>query len=190
MATFLVGLALFLGTHSLSIVAPAARDRMAARLGEWPWKGLYSVASIAAFAVMLAGYGEARLEPVVLYLPPVWMKHVTLALMIPVFPLLLSAYLPGRIKTAAKHPFLAGTKLWAFAHLLANGTLHDVLLFGGFLAWAVFDRISMKKRAPRPIPGASPSPMNDGLAVVLGLSLYVLFLMVLHVRITGRSPLG
>ena len=190
MTTLILGLCLFLGGHSLSIVAPGFRDRMAARMGEWPWRGLYSVVSIGTFVLLLQGYGEARLEPVVLYEPPRWMHHVTALLMLPVFPLLLTAYLPGRIKTAAKHPFLVAIKLWAVAHLLSNGTLHDVLLFGGFLAWAVADRISLKRRAQRPVPGAPPSAANDWIAVGLGLGLYVFFLMWAHLRLIGVAPLG
>lgn len=190
MTALILGLCVFLGTHSVSIVAPGWRDRAAARLGEWPWKGLYSLLSLAGFALLLRGYGEARLRPVVLYLPPTWMAHVTILLMVPVFPLLLAAYLPGRIKTAAKHPFLVATKLWAFAHLLSNGTLHDAVLFGGFLAWAVVDRISLKRRAQRPVPGAPPSAANDWIALGLGLGLYVLMLTWAHGWLIGVAPLG
>src|SRR5256885_9401553 len=153
MAWLVLGLLLFLGVHSVSIVAPGWRDAQVQRLGEKPWKGLYSLISIAGFVVLLVGYGIARQHPMVLYTPPAWMRHVTLLLMIPVFPLLFAAYLPGRIQATLKHPFLAAVKLWAFAHLLSNGTLADVLLFGGFLAWAVVDRISLKRRPARPVPG-------------------------------------
>jgi uncharacterized membrane protein len=190
MTTLILGLGLFLGVHSLSIVALRFRDRIAARLGEWPWKGVYSLVSLAGFMLMLRGYAAARLAPIVLYQPPLWMHHVTALLMVPVFVLLLAAYLPGRIKTAAKHPMLAAVKLWAFAHLLSNGTLHDVLLFGAFLAWAVADRISLKQRPARAILGAPPSAANDWIAVILGLGLYVLFLTWAHVRLIGTAPLG
>jgi uncharacterized membrane protein len=115
---------------------------------------------------------------------------VALLLLVFVFPLLLAAYLPGRIKAITKHPMLVATKLWAFAHLLANGTLADLLLFGSFLAWAVVDRISMKHREQRPLPGAPPSPWNDAIAVVVGLVLYVAFVLRLHVWLFGVSPLG
>jgi uncharacterized membrane protein len=190
MTTLIIGLCLFLGVHSLSIVASGFRDRMAARLGEWPWKGLYSIVSIASFVLLLRGYGEARMQPIVLYQPPFWMHHVTALLMVPVFPLFLSAYLPGRIKTAAKHPMLVAVKLWAFAHLLSNGTLNDLLLFGSFLAWAVADRISMKRRPTRPILGAPAGRANDWIAVGLGLAVYVLILTWAHVRMIGTAPLG
>jgi len=190
MTLLIVGLVLFLGIHSVSIAAPAWRDGMAARLGEKPWKGVYALVSIAGFVLLVYGYGLARQQPVVLYTPPTWTRHLTLLLMVPVFPLLLAAYLPGRIKAATKHPMLAATKLWAFSHLLSNGTLADVLLFGGFLAWAVFDRISMKRRVQRPLPGAPAGAANDAIAVVAGLLLYVVFVFWAHQRLIGVSPLG
>jgi uncharacterized membrane protein len=190
MVWLILGLVLFLGVHSVSIAAPAWRDAQVQRLGEQPWKGLYSLVSIAGFVVLVVGYGIARQQPMVLYTPPAWMRHVTLLLMIPVFPLLFSAYLPGRIQAALKHPFLVGVKLWAFAHLLSNGTLADVLLFGGFLAWAVADRISLKRRPVRPVPGAPRRPINDGLAVVIGLAVYALFVIRAHQWLIGVSPLG
>jgi uncharacterized membrane protein len=109
--------------------------------------------------------------------------------MLPVFPMLLAAYLPGRIKTALKHPMLAAVKLWAFAHLIANGMLADVLLFGGFLVWAVADRVSMKRRPVRVIRTAPPSGFNDLIAVVAGLALYAVFVVWLHARWFGVSPL-
>ncbi len=112
--------------------------------------------------------------------------------MLPVFPMLFSAYLPGRLRTALKHPMLAATKLWAVAHLLANGTLADVLLFGGFLAWAVADRISLKRRPVRapPMPLPAPSLRNDAIAIALGLAAYAWLLMGGHLRLIGVSPLG
>jgi len=185
----ILGLIVFLGIHSISIAAPAWRDAQAARLGVWPWKGVYSLVSIAGFAMLLIGYGIARQSPVVLYTPPLWTRHLAALLMLPVFPLFLAAYLPGRIQSAAKHPMLAAVKLWAFAHLLANGNLGDVLLFGGFLAWAVADRISLKHRTPRPVPGAPRRPINDVIAVVVGLAIYIAFVMGLHLRLIGVSPM-
>jgi uncharacterized membrane protein len=190
MTTLVLGLIIFLGAHSVSIVAPAWRDAMRTRLGEGPWKGLYSVVSVAGFAMIIIGYGLARQQPEALYTPPFWLRHLALLLLLPVFPLLLAVYLPGRIKSAAKHPMLLATKLWALAHLLANGTAADVLLFGGFLAWAVADRISLKHRVPRAVPGAKPSPANDAIAVLGGLALYALFLLWAHTWLIGVSPLG
>lgn len=188
--TLIAGMVLFLGVHSVSIVNAAWRDRIAARIGEAPWQGIFSLAALAGFALIAWGYGLARQQPVILYVPPVWTRHLSLLLLLPVFPLLLAAYLPGRIQSAARHPMLAAVKLWAFAHLLANGTLADVLMFGAFLAWAVADRLSLKRRGQRPIPSLPPSRMNDAIAVVAGLALYLVFVLWLHRRLIGVSPLG
>lgn len=190
MGLLLAGLVIFLGIHSVAIVAPAWRDAQIAQRGDKAWKGIYSIISIAGFALLIYGYGLARQAPVVLYTPPTMLRHLALALMLPVFPLLLAAYLPGRIKTAAKHPMLLATKLWATAHLLANGTAHDVLLFGAFLAWAVADRIAAKRRVvARVVPGAPPSAANDAIALVGGLALYGAFLGGVHAWLIGVSPL-
>jgi uncharacterized membrane protein len=126
---------------------------------------------------------------VVLYVPPGWLRYVTLLLMLPVFPLLIAAYLPGRIKTAMKHPLLNAVKFWGLAHLLANGTLADVLLFGGFLVWAGVDRMSLKRRV-QAVPAAPAGRFNDLIAVVVGLALYALFIEWAHLRLFGVSPLG
>jgi uncharacterized membrane protein len=190
MAWLILGMALFLGMHSVSIVAPGWRDAQVARRGELPWKGVYTVVSIVGFVLLVVGYGAARQSPVVLYDPPAWARHATLLLMLPVFPLFVATYLPGRIKAAVKHPTLVAVKLWAVAHLLANGTLADVLLFGGFLAWAVADRISMKHRVQRALPGAPPRPANDLIAIVAGLVLYGVFVTWGHRWLIGVSPLG
>jgi uncharacterized membrane protein len=166
MTLLILGLVLFLGIHSVSIVAPTWRDAQAARnaLG---WKGVYTVVAIVGFVLIVYGYGEARLTAPLLYAPPTWMRHLSMLLLLPVFPLLLAAYLPGRIKTAAKHPMLAATKLWAVA-----------------------DRISLKRRMQRPIPGAPPSAANDLIAIVGGLALYGLFVWRAHVWLVGVSPFG
>jgi uncharacterized membrane protein len=190
MPLFIAGLVIFLGIHSAAIVSPGWREAQIARRGEGVWKGLYSVVSVVGFALLIYGYGLARQSPVVLYTPPAATRHIALALMIPVFPLLLAAYLPGRIQTAAKHPMLLAVKIWATAHLLSNGTLVDVLLFGAFLVWAVLDRIAAKRRAvPRVTPGAPPSSLNDAIALVGGLGIYAAFLMGAHLWLIGVSPL-
>jgi uncharacterized membrane protein len=189
MLYLILGLMLFLGVHSVEIFSPGWRGTMVVRVGERSWKGLYSLLSIVGFVLIIWGYGMARQEPILLYTPPVWMRHLSALIMVPVFPLLLAAYLPGRIKAATKHPMLAAIKFWALAHLLANGMLADVLLFGSFLAWAVVDRISFKRRVARPIPGAPPRKVNDAIAVAAGLVLYVIFVLGLHARLFGVSPL-
>ncbi len=190
MGVLLLGLVVFFAAHSVSIVNEPWRNRVAAKMGEGPWKGVYSLASLAGFALVVWGYGLARQDPVVLYLPPAWLRHLAMLLLVPVFPLLLAAYLPGRIQSAARHPMLLATKLWAVAHLAANGMLADVVLFGAFLAWAVVDRISMKRRTPRPVPHAPASKVNDLIAVIAGLGLYVAFVLWLHAWLIGVSPIG
>ena len=190
MSVLIAGLLLFLGVHSVSIINAPWRDRVAARLGERTWQGLYGLVALAGFALIVWGYGLARAVPVALYTPPAGLRHVALLLMVVVFPLLLAAYLPGRVQAATRHPMLLATKVWALAHLLANGTLADVVLFGSFLAWAVADRISLKHRAPRPVRGAPPRRANDLIAIVGGIGLYVAFLFWLHPLLFGVSPLG
>jgi uncharacterized membrane protein len=193
MLVFIVGLVLFLGIHSVSIVAPRWRAATAARLGEMPWKGLYSLAAGVGLAVLIVGYGMARREPVVLYTPPAALRHLALLVMLPVFSLFFAAYFPGRIRSAARHPMLLAVKLWATAHLLANGTLVDVLLFGAFLAWAVADRISVKRRSvaeAHDAPAAPARPYNDVIAIVGGLAVYVVLVFWGHRWLIGVSPLA
>ena len=189
MTLLVLGLLVFLGTHSVSLFAPAARDRWAAALGEAAWRGLYSLLSLAGFAMLVYGYGLARQAPVVLYVPPGWLRPAAWVLMLPVFPLLFAAQLPGRIQRAVKHPMITAVKAWALAHLLANGMLADALLFGSFLAWAVADRISLKRRVPRPLRTAPPSRWNDLVAVAGGLVVYAVVVAWLHRLLIGVSPL-
>jgi uncharacterized membrane protein len=190
MMLFVAGLVIFLGVHSIAIVAPGWRDAQLAQRGEKSWKGLYSLVSIVGFALLIYGYGIARQSPVHLYTPAAGLRHLALLLMLPVFPLLFAAYMPGRIKIAAQHPMLLAVKIWATAHLLANGTLADVLLFGGFLVWAVVDRMAAKRRTvARSLPGAPPAAYNDAIALVGGLAVYAAFLMGVHLWLFGVSPL-
>jgi uncharacterized membrane protein len=190
MLILIAGLVLFFGPHCVSIIAPFWRDRMTLLVGQLQWKGLYAVISIAGFVGIVWGYGLARHTPAILYTPPFWLRYVSVVLMAPAFPLALAAYLPGKIKTATRHPLLAATKLWATAHLLSNGTLAAVLLFGSFLVWAVVDRISLKNRVQRPIETLPASRFNDAIAVIGGLALYVLFVWRLHLWLVGVSPLA
>lgn len=190
MILLIVGLVLFVGIHSVSIVAPAWRDAQLAQRGEAAWKGLYSLAAAIGLVLIVYGYSQARQAPIVLYTPPAALRHAALVLLLPVFVLLFAAYLPGRIKSAAKHPMLLATKLWALAHLLANGNLADVLLFGGFLAWAVADRISLKRRPARAVPGAPAGPVNDAIALVGGLIVYAVIVWWLHAWLIGVVPIA
>jgi uncharacterized membrane protein len=188
MSILIIGIAVFLGVHSISIVTPGLRARAVASMGTNGWRGIYSLISGAGFVLILYGFHLARRVPVVLYIPPPWMRHVTFLLMLPVFPLILAAYLPGRIKTAMKHPMLAAVTFWAFAHLLSNGLLADVLLFGAFLAWAICDRISLKRRPPQAIRTVPQGRFNDLIAVIAGLALYAVFVLWAHLRLFG-APL-
>lgn len=187
MTKLIAGLVIFLGVHSIRIFAPAWRDRMVARLGLNGWKLIYSVVSLAGFVLIVIGYGEARLEPVVVWQPPFFLRPVAALLMLLVFPLLLTAHFPGYLKAAVKHPMLVAVKTWAVAHLLVNGMLADVLLFGSFLAWAVIDRIAVGKRG-EPAPVAGPI-RNDVIAVLGGMVLYIVFVAWAHRWLFGVQPM-
>jgi uncharacterized membrane protein len=190
MLLLIIGLILFFGLHSIAIVAPHWRERMLLMMGVGTWKGLYSVLSGLGFALMLVGFAHARHGAAVLYVPPAPLRYLTFVLMVPVFPLLLAAYLPGRIQARTRHPMLAAVKLWASAHLLAIGTWPDVLLFGSFLLWAIIDRGAVKRRQTTPAPRKRALPYADLLAVTLGLLLYGLFVWKLHLSWIGVSPLA
>lgn len=190
MTTYILGLILFFGVHSIGIVAPRWRERMAARLGRLPWMALYSLIAIVGLVLIIQGYGAVRQEPTVLYTPPDWLRPVALLLLVFAFPLLLAAYLPGRIQQTLGHPMLVATKAWALAHLLVNGTLAGVMLFGIFLLWAVADRISLKHRQGPPVMRLPASRWNDAIAVIAGLGLYALFVLWAHRWLFGVPPLG
>ncbi|MEL7309913.1 MAG: NnrU family protein [Pseudomonadota bacterium] len=190
MSLLIAGLVLFLGMHSISIFAGGSRDQLAAKFGPLGWRAVYSVISIVGFVLIIKGYAASRLDPTVLWYPPRWTGHITAVLMLPVFVFLLAAYLPGRIKDTLKHPMLVATKIWALAHLIANGTLADVLLFGGFLAWAVADRISLKRRTPRATVTLPKTGANDVIAVIGGLAIYGVFVVYLHRALIGVAPFG
>jgi uncharacterized membrane protein len=185
MLMMLAGLVLFFAPHSVAVAAPGWRARMLLHLRAGTWKGVYSLISALGLALMLFGFGHTRAAPLVLYVSPAWLHYVTWLMMLPVFPLLFAAYLPGRIRTATKHPMLAAVNIWATAHLLVNGMLGDVLLFGSFLVWAVVVRVSLKRRVVAPVPSAPPARYNDLIALLLGLSVYALFIYRLHALITG-----
>ena len=182
MLALLAGLVLFLGVHSTRIVADGWRSATIARIGALPWKAVYSVVSIASFALIVYGFGAAKQQPVALWVPPVFMGHVTQLLMLPVFVLFLAAYIPrNSIKAAVHHPQVISVKLWAFAHLLSNGNLADVLLFGGFLAWAVLDFRAARQR-DRVNGTVYPKGTLAGTiaCVVAGLAVYFVFIAGLH----------
>ena len=147
MGLLVLGLLLFLGVHSTRIVADGWRTATIARIGPLPWKGLYALASIAGFLLIVWDYGQARQQPMELWQPPAAMRHVTALLMLPVFVLFVAPYVPKNwFRAKLKHPQVLSAKLWAVAHLLSNGMLADVLLFGGFLAWAVLSFRAARQR--------------------------------------------
>lgn len=185
MSMFLIGLIIFLGIHCISILNDSLRNRIVSKIGEWPWKGIYSLISIFGFIVMLRGYEAIRFDSPLLYTPPTWLQYFSMLLFLPVFPFLIAAYLPGRIKRVIKHPMLIATILWAIAHLFSNGSLVNVILFGSFMSWAIIDVISIALRPPRPIPGAPYSSFNDIIACVAGLGVYLGFIFWLHEALTG-----
>lgn len=189
MLVLVIGLIVFLGIHSILIFKPGLNQRMIAQYSENAWKGSYSVISIVGFVLIVYGYGLARQAPSMAYIPPSGLRHLTHLLMLPVFILLFATYFPGRIKSAIKHPMLWATILWAVAHLLSNGTWADVLLFGGFLVWAVADLVSMSKRPPKAIPTLPPKRFNDLICIVGGLVVYALFFGVLHRWLIGVAPM-
>jgi len=187
MVMLVVGLALFLGIHSVAMVNEGVRDGLIEKLGEGPWKGIYSVVSLVGFALIVMGFGAARMAPSFVWTPPTGLRHVALLVLLPVFPLLFAAYLPGRISRLARHPMLLATGLWGAAHLMANGTLADLLLFGGFAGWALLDALSFRTRTQRAIPMAPEGKLNDIIAVVGGLGTYVAFVLWLHTLLIGVS---
>ena len=190
MTILILGLVLFLGLHSLGFLAPAWRAGMLERLGAKGWQGAAGLVGLVGFLLIIWGYGLARVEPVPLYAPPTWTRHLGLLIMVPVFPLLLATYLPGRIQSAVVHPTLTAVIIWSIAHLIANGNLADIVLFGAFLVWSVADRISLLYRTPPVVQGAPPGKANDLIALVVGLGLYVAFLLWAHTWLFGVSPLG
>jgi len=192
MTLLVVGLVLFLAVHSTRIVAEGWRSATIARLGEKSWKGLYSLLSIVGFVLIVIGYGAARQSPVVLYVPPTWTRHLAALLTLPAFVLVAAAYVRGNtIKRAVGHPMVAGVKVWAFAHLLANGTLADVLLFGGFLVWAAlsFRAARQRDRIAGTVYPTGPASRTV-FTVVAGVVAWALFAFVLHRPLIGVAPFG
>ena len=190
MIVLVLGLIIFLGGHSVRIFAEPWRARRIERLGEKRWKGLYSLASILGLVLIVWGYGLARADPVVLWQPPVWTRHLAALLTLPVFVLIAAAYIPGtHIRAKLGHPMLIGVKLWAAAHLIANGTLADALLFGGFLLWAIFDFKAARARdRATGVRHAAVGTSRDVKAVVAGLVIWVAFAFYLHAWLIGVRP--
>jgi len=191
MTLLVIGLIVFLGAHSTRIFAEGWRTAMIARLGKNGWKGVYSLLSIVGLVLIVIGYGATRAEPVFLWNPPVWTRHAASLLTLVAFILLAAAYVPSnRIKAAVGHPMVAGVKIWAFAHLISNGTLADVLLFGSFLAWAVADFIAARRRDRIAGVTYNAGAIPTVVAVMLGIVLWAAFAFWLHRVLIGVSPFG
>lgn len=192
MSTLALGLLVFLGTHSIRVVADGGRTRAVARIGELPWKGLYALVSLFGFWLIVRGYAEARTQPVVLWVPPVWARHAVALFMLPAMTLLIAAYVPGNgIKARLRHPMLIGTVIWALGHLLANSMLADLVLFGAFLLWAAVDYGSARARDRASPVSTAPSRVSmTALTVVLGTGAWLAMIAWAHVRLFGVAPLA
>ncbi len=192
MTALIAGLVVFLGVHSTRIFADDWRTRQVARMGLSRWKLVYTVVSLLGFALLVWGYGQARMTPVVVWNPPAWTRHAASLLVLPAFILIFAGNMRGtRIKHWVGHPMVAGVKVWAFAHLLANGTLADIVLFGSFLVWAIVDYISSRRRDR--VAGVVYPPGSagrDAVAIVGGIVAWVVFGFWLHGFLFGVRPFG
>jgi uncharacterized membrane protein len=192
MTVLILGLLIFLGIHSLRIFANDWRNRQQVRLGDLPWKGLYSLASIIGFVLIVWGFGLARQHPVLLYVPPLALRHLNALFTLVAFVLLAAAYVPrNHLKARLGHPMLVGVKVWAFGHLLATGMLHDVVLFGGFLLWAIVLFVVSRRRdrkAGTIYPAGSIK--GDVLTAVIGVVAWIVFALWLHLWLIGVNPMA
>ncbi len=190
MTWLVLGLLVFLGAHSVRILADDWRTAQLARIGEARWKGVYSLISAIGLGLIIWGYGQARGAPLALWPSPVWTRHLAALLTVPAFILLVAAYLPGsHIKAWVGHPMVEGVKLWAIAHLLANGNLADLLLFGSFLAWAVADSIAARRRDRRDgRRHVAQGWSRDAAVVAVGLAAWAGFSFWGHAWMIGVAP--
>ena len=192
MTLLIIGLLLFLGVHSVRIVAEDFRSAQIARIGPVAWKGLFAVASLVGFGLVVWGYGIARQQPVVLWPSPAWLRHAAALLMLVSFVFLAAAYVPGNgIKARLQHPMVLGVKVWALAHLVANNTLADLLLFGSFLIWAVFNFRAAKARdRATGAARAAGSGARTAITVVIGIAAWAAFAFLAHRPLIGVSVSG
>jgi uncharacterized membrane protein len=192
MLYLVLGLVLFLGVHSVRIVADGWRTQTMARVGEGAWKGLVSLASAAGLVLIVWGYGLARQQPVALWLPPVGMRHAAALLTLIAFILLVAAYVPrNAIKARLHHPMVLGVKVWALAHLISNGNLADVVLFGAFLLWAVLDfRAARQRDRAQATVYASGTAAGTVATLVVGAVAWAAFAFWAHAMLIGVAPLG
>lgn len=192
MVYFLAGLVLFLGVHSTRIVAEGWRAGVIAHVGPMAWKGLYSLVSLAGLALLVWGWALVRQQPVVLWQTPVGMRHAASLLTLVSFVLLAAAYVPGnQLRARLGHPMVLGVKTWALAHLLANNTLADLLLFGSFLAWSVWLFAASRRRDRREGVVRAPGHVSATLlAVGIGIAAWAAFAFWLHGVLIGVRPFG
>jgi uncharacterized membrane protein len=191
MLALVLGLIVFMGVHSIRIVSDEFRTRQIERIGMGTWRGMYAALSLVGFVLIVVGYGVARTVPYVIWYPPVWTAHVAMLLTIPAFILIASSFVPGtRIRKKLGHPMVLGIKIWAFAHLLANGMLADILLFGTFLVWSIAAYASGRRRDRKAGTVYPVGPvLRDVIAVVAGLAAWLVFAMWLHVVLIGVAPM-
>lgn len=190
MPILILGLVVFFAPHTVHMLAPRWRDGMVARIGLLPWKGLYSIVAGAGLVLLIVGFGMARTDAHLLYAPPAWLRHVNALFTLVAFVLIAAAYVPrNHLKAKLGHPMLAGVKLWAIGHLLAVGYLHDVVLFGAFLVWAVAD-FAVSRRRDRAAGTAygRGTPAFDAIAVAVGVAAWAVFAFLLHQRLIGVNP--
>ncbi len=192
MTLLILGLILFLGVHSVRIFAEGWRTAQIAQRGEGAWKGLYSLASIVGFGLIIWGYGLARAQPVLLWAPQLWARHLASLLMLLAFILLAAAYVPRNgIKAWVHHPMVLGVKVWALAHLLANHTLADLLLFGSFLVWAALDFRAARSRDRAGLVSYAPGTMGGtSVTLVAGVVAWAVFAFWAHGFLFGVTPFG
>lgn len=192
MTILIAGLVLFLGLHSIRIFADDWRTAQVARMGERKWKALFAIVSLVGLVLIVYGFGQARMTPVFVWTPPVWTRHLAALLLLPAFILIVAGNMRGtKMKARLGHPMVLGTKLWAFAHLLANGRLAGMVLFGSFLVWAVVEYISARRRdraAGIVYPAGSAS--RDAIAIVVGTVAWAAFGFWLHGVLIGVRPFG
>lgn len=192
MAIFLIGLLLLVGTHALGLLWPGLRTDMVARFGKLAWRVVHSTLSLAGFVLTVWGWVLYRPEAAQVFVPPTWGRHVTFLLVLIAFIFAFAAFLPkGYIKKWVVHPFVASVGIWAFGHLLANGDMAGLLLFGAFLLYALIGWLALRQKTVVATPQSSVvSPMWDAVAVGSGLVVYLLTLFWLHAWLIGVSPLG
>jgi uncharacterized membrane protein len=189
MGLLALGLVLFLGLHSVRIFAEGWRAGMISRLGANGWKGLYSLGSLAGFGLIVIGFGRAGpQEP--LWQAPAFVPHITALLVLPAFILIAAAYVPANhFKAKIGHPMLAGTKIWAFAHLLVNSQPRDLLLFGAFLVWAIADFAASRRRDRKTgVTYPAGKAKGDAITIAVGLAAWLLFAFYLHQALIGVRP--